>query len=122
MIRAGWISDKGSVISKEGWTLEWNVDVRVLEVQSGHFQEKKNDMDVFDGAFGGEGEKDVVMREGVVVTSSSLEMLRNSCLGGIMVILIFLEGLEEEALVKSMVGWFKEDEDDKKSEKDGLFN
>ncbi|GJU12912.1 hypothetical protein Tco_1135308 [Tanacetum coccineum] len=52
---------------------------------------------VFDGAFGGEGEEDVVMGEGVVVTSSSLEMLTNSCLGGIMVSLIFLEGLEEEA-------------------------
>ncbi|GJZ25915.1 ABC transporter C family member 8-like protein [Tanacetum coccineum] len=35
---------------------------------------------VFDGAFGGEGEEDVVMGEGVVVTSSSLEMLTNSCL------------------------------------------
>nr|GEV81470.1 hypothetical protein [Tanacetum cinerariifolium] len=51
----------------------------------------------FDGAFGKEGEKDVVMGEHVVVTSSSLEMLTNSCLGGIMVSLIFLEGLEEEA-------------------------
>ncbi|GJW00235.1 hypothetical protein Tco_1555486 [Tanacetum coccineum] len=53
--------------------------------------------EVFDGAFGGEGEEDVVIGEGVVVTSSSLEMLTNSCLGGIMVSLIFLEGLEEEA-------------------------
>nr|GEW57894.1 hypothetical protein [Tanacetum cinerariifolium] len=52
---------------------------------------------VFDGAFGGDGNEDVVMGEGVVVTSSSLEMLTKSCLGGIMVSLIFLEGLEEEA-------------------------
>ncbi|GJZ87976.1 hypothetical protein Tco_0659758 [Tanacetum coccineum] len=52
---------------------------------------------VFDGAFGGEGEEDVVMGEGVVVISSPQEMLINSCLGGIMVSLIFLEGLEEEA-------------------------
>ncbi|GJR09433.1 hypothetical protein Tco_0792085 [Tanacetum coccineum] len=52
---------------------------------------------VFDSAFGGEGQEDVVMGEGVVVTSSSLEMLTNSFLGGIMVSLIFLEGLEEEA-------------------------
>ncbi|GJR28603.1 hypothetical protein Tco_1104835 [Tanacetum coccineum] len=52
---------------------------------------------VFDGAFGEEGEEDVVMGEGVVVTSSLLEMLTNSCLGRIMVSLIFLEGLEEEA-------------------------
>nr|GEX20649.1 hypothetical protein [Tanacetum cinerariifolium] len=35
--------------------------------------------------------------EGVMVTSSSLEMLTNSFLGGIMVSLIFLEGLEDEA-------------------------
>nr|GFA43417.1 hypothetical protein [Tanacetum cinerariifolium] len=52
---------------------------------------------VFDGAFSGEGEEDVVIGEGVVVTSSLLEMLRNSCLGRIMVSLIFLEGLEDEA-------------------------
>ncbi|GKE03392.1 hypothetical protein Tco_1395410 [Tanacetum coccineum] len=77
---------------------------------------------VFNGAFSGKGEEDVVMGVGVVLTSSSLEMLTNSCLGGIMVSLIFLEGLEEEACVKSMVGWFEEDEDGKKSGKDGLFN
>nr|GEU56204.1 hypothetical protein [Tanacetum cinerariifolium] len=52
---------------------------------------------VFDGAFSGEGEDDIVMGEGVVVTSSSLEMLTYGCLGGIMVSLIFLEGLEEKA-------------------------
>ncbi|GJV23688.1 hypothetical protein Tco_1376383 [Tanacetum coccineum] len=51
---------------------------------------------VFDDAFGGDGEEEVVMSKGVVVTSSSLEMLTKSCLGGIMVSLIFLEGLEEE--------------------------
>nr|GEY55764.1 hypothetical protein [Tanacetum cinerariifolium] len=51
----------------------------------------------FDGAFGGDGEDDVVIEEGVVVTSSSVEMLTKSCLGRIMVSLIFLEGLEEEA-------------------------
>nr|GEX06869.1 Gag-Pol polyprotein [Tanacetum cinerariifolium] len=55
--------------------------------------------------------------EGVVVTSSSLEMLTNSYLGGIMVSLIFLEGLEEEALVKFMVEWFEEDEDGKDNRK-----
>nr|GEV57713.1 hypothetical protein [Tanacetum cinerariifolium] len=58
---------------------------------------------VFDGAFGGVRDEEVVVEEGVVVTSSSLEMLTNSCLGGIMVNLIFLEGLEEEALVEFMV-------------------
>ncbi|GJW29842.1 putative reverse transcriptase domain-containing protein [Tanacetum coccineum] len=52
---------------------------------------------VFDGEFGGDGEKDVVMGEGVVVSSSSLEMLTKSCLDEMMVSLIFLEGLEEEA-------------------------
>ncbi|GKF08830.1 hypothetical protein Tco_0043054 [Tanacetum coccineum] len=58
---------------------------------------------VFDGAFGGVRDEEVVVREGVVVTSSSLEMLTNSCLGGIMVNLIFLEGFEEEAFVELMV-------------------
>nr|GEY69744.1 hypothetical protein [Tanacetum cinerariifolium] len=50
--------------------------------------------------------------ESVVVTSSSLEMLTNSCLEGIMVSLIFLEVLEQEGLVEFMVEWFEEDEDD----------
>ncbi|GJR53796.1 hypothetical protein Tco_1404317 [Tanacetum coccineum] len=49
-------------------------------------------------------------------------MFTNSCLGGIMASLIFLEGLEEEALVEFMVELFEEDEDGKKNEKDGLFN
>ncbi|GKC16903.1 hypothetical protein Tco_1013685, partial [Tanacetum coccineum] len=39
---------------------------------------------VFDGAFGGVRDEEVVVGEGVVVTSSSLDMLLNSCLGGIM--------------------------------------
>ncbi|GJW54045.1 hypothetical protein Tco_0098130 [Tanacetum coccineum] len=70
----------------------------------------------------GVGDEEVVVGEGVVVTSSSLEMLTNSCLGGIMVSLIFLEGLEEEALVEFMVELFEEDEDGKKNEKDGKKN
>ncbi|GKE18575.1 hypothetical protein Tco_1426152 [Tanacetum coccineum] len=41
--------------------------------------------------------------EGVVVISSSLDMLTNNCLGGIMVSLIFLEGLDKEALVEFMI-------------------
>ncbi|GJV64900.1 ribonuclease H-like domain-containing protein [Tanacetum coccineum] len=45
-----------------------------------------------------------------------------SCLGGIMVSLIFLEGLEEEALVEFTVELCEEDEDGRKNEKDGLFN
>ncbi|GJS96991.1 hypothetical protein Tco_0803959 [Tanacetum coccineum] len=52
---------------------------------------------VYNGAFGGDGEEDVVIGEGMVVASSLLEMLTKSCLGGMMVSLIFLEGLEEEA-------------------------
>nr|GEV23044.1 DNA-binding protein HEXBP-like isoform X1 [Tanacetum cinerariifolium] len=75
---------------------------------------------VFDGAFGGVRDEEVVVGKGVVVTSSSLEMLTNSCLGGIMVSLIFLEVLKKEALVEYMVELFKED--DKKSKKYGLFN
>ncbi|GJZ66780.1 hypothetical protein Tco_0630020, partial [Tanacetum coccineum] len=49
------------------------------------------------------GDEEVVVGEGVVVTSSSLDMLTNSYLGGIMVSLIFLKGLDEEALVEFMV-------------------
>nr|GEX93595.1 hypothetical protein [Tanacetum cinerariifolium] len=64
----------------------------------------------FDGAFGGVGDKDVVVGEGVVMTSSSLEMLTNSCLGGIMVSLIFLKGLVEEALEELMEYLFQEDD------------
>ncbi|GJR17365.1 hypothetical protein Tco_0965892 [Tanacetum coccineum] len=45
-----------------------------------------------------------------------------SCLGGIMVNLIFLEGMEEEALVGFVVEWYEEDKDDDRSGKDGLFN
>nr|GEV95806.1 hybrid signal transduction histidine kinase M [Tanacetum cinerariifolium] len=75
---------------------------------------------VFDGAFRGVGDEKVVVGEGVVVTSSSLEMFTNNCLGGIMVSLIVLEGLEEEALVDFIVELFEED--DKRNEKYGLFN
>ncbi|GKC78205.1 hypothetical protein Tco_1128979, partial [Tanacetum coccineum] len=45
-----------------------------------------------------------------------------SCLGGIMVNLIFLKGLEEEALVEFRVELFEEDEDGKKNKNDALFN
>ncbi|GKD43812.1 hypothetical protein Tco_1268457 [Tanacetum coccineum] len=57
---------------------------------------------VFDDAFSGDGEEDFVMGEGVVVSSSSLVRSTKSCLGGIMVSLNFLEGLEEEACVDAM--------------------
>ncbi|GJS46612.1 hypothetical protein Tco_0596733 [Tanacetum coccineum] len=58
---------------------------------------------IFDGAFGGVGDEEVVVGEGMMVISSSLDMLTNNFLGGIMVSLIFLEGLNEEALVEFMV-------------------
>ncbi|GKA05747.1 hypothetical protein Tco_0684867 [Tanacetum coccineum] len=77
---------------------------------------------VFDGAFGGVGDKEVMVGKGVVVTSSLLEMLTNSCLGGIMVNLIFLEGFEEEALVEFIVEWCEKDKDDDRSGEDDLFN
>ncbi|GJT26471.1 hypothetical protein Tco_0906746 [Tanacetum coccineum] len=66
---------------------------------------------VFDGAFRGVGDEEVVLGEGVVVISSSLDMLTNNYLGGIMVSLIFLEGLDEEALVEFMVECGDEDDD-----------
>ncbi|GJW88205.1 hypothetical protein Tco_1281261 [Tanacetum coccineum] len=58
--------------------------------------------EVFDGTFSGDGEEDFVMGESVVVSSSSLDRSIKSCLGGIMVSLIFLERLEEEACVDAM--------------------
>ncbi|GJT96665.1 hypothetical protein Tco_1092183 [Tanacetum coccineum] len=57
---------------------------------------------VFDGAFGGDREEDFVMGEDVVVSSSSLDRPTKSCLGGIMVSLIFLKRLEEEACVDAI--------------------
>ncbi|GJW02428.1 hypothetical protein Tco_1561284 [Tanacetum coccineum] len=58
---------------------------------------------VLDGAFGGVGDEEGCRRKVLLVISSSLEMLTNSCLGGIMVSLIFLEGFEEEAFVEFMI-------------------
>nr|GEZ27764.1 hypothetical protein [Tanacetum cinerariifolium] len=74
----------------------------------------------------GVGDEEVVVGEGVVVISSSLDMLTNSYLGGIMVSLIFLERLYEEALVEFMLEWCEEDEDDDRNEEvdvvfDGAF-
>nr|GEW53415.1 mRNA-capping enzyme-like [Tanacetum cinerariifolium] len=78
-------------------------EIESLETRSNNEEEvpKVDDVSlvdgVFDGAFGGDGEEDFVMGKGVVVASSSLKMLTKSCLGGMMVSLIFLEGLKEEA-------------------------
>ncbi|GJX49546.1 hypothetical protein Tco_0276391 [Tanacetum coccineum] len=58
--------------------------------------------EVFEGAFGGDRDDDFVIGEGVVVSSSSLVKSIKSCLGGMMVSLIFLERLEEEAWVEAM--------------------
>ncbi|GJZ87179.1 hypothetical protein Tco_0658789 [Tanacetum coccineum] len=66
------------------------------------YKTRKEDV-IFDGAFGGVGDEEVVVGEGMVVISSSLDMLTNSCLGGIMVSLIFLEWLDKEAFVEFMV-------------------
>ncbi|GJU01178.1 zinc finger, CCHC-type containing protein [Tanacetum coccineum] len=77
---------------------------------------------ILNGAFGGVEDEEVVVGEGVVVTSSSVDMLTNSCLRWILVNLIFLVGLEEEALVEFMVKWPEEDEDDDRSGEDDLFN
>ncbi|GKB60266.1 hypothetical protein Tco_0916452, partial [Tanacetum coccineum] len=52
---------------------------------------------VFDGAFGGVGDEEVVVGEGVVRFSSSFVRSTNSCFGGMMVSLIFLKPWEEEA-------------------------
>ncbi|GKE16004.1 hypothetical protein Tco_1423581, partial [Tanacetum coccineum] len=57
---------------------------------------------VFDGAFGGDEYEDFVMGEGVVVPYSSLVKSTKSYLGGMMISLIFLEGLEEEDWVEAI--------------------
>nr|GEY35394.1 hypothetical protein [Tanacetum cinerariifolium] len=57
---------------------------------------------VFEGAFGGKGDEDFVIGEGVVVSSSSLVKSTKSFLGGMMVSLIFLGGLEAEAWVEAI--------------------
>nr|GFB48085.1 hypothetical protein [Tanacetum cinerariifolium] len=69
----------------------------------------------------GVGDEEVVVGEGVVVISSSLDMLTNSYLGGIMVSLIFLEWLDEKELVEFMVEWCEDDEDDDRNKEDDLF-
>ncbi|GKA66555.1 hypothetical protein Tco_0766363 [Tanacetum coccineum] len=48
---------------------------------------------VFDGAFGGVGDEEVVVGEGVVRFSSSSMRSTNSCFGGMMVSLIFLKSM-----------------------------
>ncbi|GKD51827.1 hypothetical protein Tco_1280803 [Tanacetum coccineum] len=58
--------------------------------------------EVFNGAFGGDRDEDFVMGSGVVVPSFLLVKSTKSCLGGMMVSLIFLEGLDEEAWVEAM--------------------
>nr|GEW04260.1 nucleotide-binding, alpha-beta plait [Tanacetum cinerariifolium] len=70
---------------------------------------------VFDGIFGGDREDDFVTGECMVVTFSSLEMLTKSYLGGMIISLISLEGLNEEAWVEAMEERYEEDEDDKKN-------
>ncbi|GJX92201.1 hypothetical protein Tco_0345527 [Tanacetum coccineum] len=77
-------------------------DIRSLETRSKNGAVFIVDV-VFNGAFGGVRDEEVVVGEYVVVISSSLDMLTINCLGGIMVSLIFLEGLDEEALVEFMV-------------------
>nr|GEU88677.1 ribonuclease H-like domain-containing protein [Tanacetum cinerariifolium] len=56
---------------------------------------------VFDGAFGGDGDVDFVIGE-MVVSSSLLVKSTTIFLGGMIVCMIFFEGLEEEAWVKAI--------------------
>ncbi|GJX95537.1 hypothetical protein Tco_0351335, partial [Tanacetum coccineum] len=57
---------------------------------------------VFEGAFGVNGDEDFVMGKGMVVLSSLIVKSTKSCLGGMMVTLIFLERLDEEAWVEAI--------------------
>ncbi|GJX91876.1 hypothetical protein Tco_0345202 [Tanacetum coccineum] len=77
---------------------------------------------IFDGAFGRVDDEEVVVGKGVVRFSSSFVRSKKSCFRGMMVSLIFLKSWEEDARVESMVEGFEEDENDKKSGKDSLFN
>ncbi|GKA71355.1 hypothetical protein Tco_0777494 [Tanacetum coccineum] len=79
-------------------------------------------MMIFDGAFGRVDDEEVVVGKGVVRFSSSFVRSKKSCFRGMMVSLIFLKSWEEDARVESMVEGFEEDENDKKSGKDSLFN
>ncbi|GJX12082.1 hypothetical protein Tco_0201941, partial [Tanacetum coccineum] len=67
---------------------------------------KVDDVSLVDGffysAFGGDGDENFVIGEGVFVSSSSWVKSTKSFLGGIMVSLIFLKGLEEEAWVEAI--------------------
>ncbi|GJY65452.1 putative ribonuclease H-like domain-containing protein [Tanacetum coccineum] len=92
-----WVVKAVSDIQKRK-ALKW-LRVKGLEGTSNMFSSKG----FKDCVFGGVGDEEMVVGEGVVVISSSLEMLTNSCLGGIMVSLIFLEGFDEEAFVEFMV-------------------
>ncbi|GJY19935.1 hypothetical protein Tco_0392501 [Tanacetum coccineum] len=58
---------------------------------------------VLDGAFGGVREEEVVVGDGVKRFSLSLVMSTNSCFGGMIVSLIFLNPWEEEACVSMEV-------------------
>ncbi|GJX12221.1 hypothetical protein Tco_0202080 [Tanacetum coccineum] len=93
--------------------LEMEYDLRVLEEHPRCHQQMEDEAvpkvddvslvdGVFDGAFGGDGDEDFVMRDGVVVSSYSWVKCTKSFLGGMMVNLIFLEGLDEEAWVEAM--------------------
>nr|GEV83491.1 hypothetical protein [Tanacetum cinerariifolium] len=83
--------------SKYNCGLDSNEDEVVPNVQEVSLVDE-----VFDGAFGGDGDDDFVIRKGVVVSSSAFVKSTKSCLGGMVVSLIFLKGLEDEAWVEAM--------------------
>nr|GEV42782.1 hypothetical protein [Tanacetum cinerariifolium] len=80
-----------------------------------------SDQEFFEGTFGGVGDEEVVIGEGVVVVSTLFVKLTKSCLGGMMVSLIFLKALKEEAWVEAMEEKNEEDKDDRESGKDGYL-
>nr|GEV92834.1 hypothetical protein [Tanacetum cinerariifolium] len=113
--------NKCSRLEKRCICLEIKVDFEnkcVLPANDDNLAYVKMEKNYIDEYSRGVGDEKVIVGEGVVVISSSLDMLTNSYLEGIMVSLIFLEGLDEEALVEFMVEWYEEDE----VEEDELFN
>ncbi|GJZ89267.1 hypothetical protein Tco_0661049 [Tanacetum coccineum] len=85
----------GVMVSSKGgddYGLDSNVDEVVPKVEEVSLVDG-----VFDGAFCGDRDDDFVIGEGVVVSLYSFVKSIKSFLGGMMVSLIFLEGLEDEA-------------------------
>ncbi|GJZ72661.1 ribonuclease H-like domain-containing protein [Tanacetum coccineum] len=126
---ADWANKKQNSLSKSSTEVEYRALALVTnEVVRGYGEDGGDRVQECDqrGVIGDKESGDIQRKDDFEKVCGGdifiLEMLTNSCLEGIMVSLIFLEGLEEETLVEFMVEWFEEDEDGKNNGKEGLFN